>query len=165
MLLKHANKIVLCSCCLLMLMPFSVSAEDSQENKEGQLDWKLDRVIEGDSKNEQSQTETELEKSFPELFEAETDSMIDSVKEENQESLDKLETELFAMDTGQNTIINDTKQSLFASDYVAPAAPADSIQEDESESSWFTNVLVTGLAGFACVVLGGVYFMLRGLSE
>ncbi|WP_010532264.1 type VII secretion protein EssA [Lentibacillus jeotgali] len=163
MLLKQMNKIILGSCCLLLLMPFSASAEDSPDEK-GQMEWKIDRIKQNESDNEQSVEETELEKRFPDLFKEATHSTIESVKQENKESLKDLEASLFTMNTEGDTMIADTRQSLFKSDYVAPQTSTDEQMDNEDGSSWFNNALMAGLTGLACIVGGGVYAMIQRLG-
>src|SRR5699024_1611741 len=111
MLLKQINKVILGSCCLLLLMPFSASAEEAPDEK-GQMDWKIDRIKQNESQNNQSGGKTALEKKFPELFKEETHSTIESVKEENKESLEETENALFTMNPEGNTMLVDTRQSL-----------------------------------------------------
>ncbi|QKY69805.1 type VII secretion protein EssA [Lentibacillus sp. CBA3610] len=160
MLLKQINRIVLGSCCLLLLMPFSVSAEDTPDEK-GEMDWKVDRIKQDNSTNENSGGETELEQEFPELFKEETRATIESVQKEKKESLEETEKALFTINPEKNTTIADTKESLFTSDYVVPETSTDQQQEDEGGSSWFNNALMAGLTGLACVIGAAVYTMIQ----
>ncbi|MEN1967620.1 type VII secretion protein EssA [Lentibacillus sp. N15] len=162
-LLKQISILSLCLSCLLLILPFTVSANDSQENK-GKLQWKIDRIVEGKKKNTEKTTETELEKKFPELFKEETKKKIDSVKTEDKESIEDLEHSLFTMDPQTDTTIKDVKQSLFTAEYTTPET-TDNEDQDEQGNSWFNNVLLAGLTGIACIVCGGVYIMMRKLTD
>ncbi len=142
-------------------MPLSASAEDNDESK-GKINWKIDRIMEKDSKEERSKRETELEKRFPELFKEETTEVISTIKEEKHESIDKLEQDLFATEIEANTMIDDTKQALFTPDYVAPEAASSTEEEEDNESS---SLLMTGFIGLACLIGGGMYLMFQRLAD
>ncbi|WP_276208111.1 type VII secretion protein EssA [Gracilibacillus thailandensis] len=152
---------ILICCLFLLLMPLSASAEDNDESK-GKINWKIDRIMENDSKEERSKRETELEKRFPELFQEETTEVISSIKEEKQDSIDKLEQDLFATEIEANTMIDDTKQALFTQDYVAPEASSSTEEEEGNESS---SLLMTGFVGLACLIGGGMYLMFQRLAD
>lgn len=164
MLLKKMNIIILGSCVLLLLMPFPASAEESTDEK-GQIDWKIDRITEDERSSDYRNEETELEQTFPELFKEETHGTIESVEEENSESLKELEKALFTMDSEENTMIADTKEALFTSDYVVPETSTQKQQDDEAGSSGFNSVLMAGLTGLASIVGAGVYIMVQRLGE
>ncbi|WP_018932436.1 type VII secretion protein EssA [Gracilibacillus lacisalsi] len=161
MLLKSISKMILICCLFLLLMPLSASAEDNDESK-GKINWKIDRIMENDSKEERSKRETELEKRFPELFKDETTEVISTIKEEKQDSIDKLEQDLFATELEANTMIDDTKQALFTQDYVAPEAASSTEEEVDNESS---SLLMTGFIGLACLIGGGMYLMFQRLAD
>ncbi|MGP4040970.1 type VII secretion protein EssA [Gracilibacillus sp. D59] len=161
MLHKPMRKIMFISCLFFLLAPLTASAEDKDESK-GKMDWKIDRIIEKNSDSKQSNQETELEKRFPDLFKEETTEVISSVKKKKQDSIDQLEQDLFATNFEKNTTIEDTKQALFTQDYVAPKPVSSSEQEQESGSS---SLLMTGFAGLACLVCGGMYLMFQRFSD
>lgn len=164
MLRKRSSQTMIGICCLLLFMPIPASAEDSPQDK-GKMDWKIDRIIQGESEEERHQTETELEKRLPELFDEETKVTIQSVQKENKESVDDLKDSLFAMDFEADATIDDTKEALFTSEYVAPKSSSNHDDDEEGGNSWFNNVLLAGLTGLGCIVFGGIYVMFRKLSD
>lgn len=165
MLLKQINKIVLGSCCLFLLIPLPVAAEDDKSKEKGQMDVKIDRIMQGESGDEQSSEKTELEIKLPELFTEETRTTIESVKGENKETLEETEQALFTINVEGNPTIADTKEYLFTSKYVAPDTSTYNQQNNEGDSSWFNTVLITGLSGLACVIGAGVYIMAQRLGS
>lgn len=142
-------------------MPLSALAEDT-EQKKGSINWKVDRIIEKDSDKEQNHSETELEKRFPELFKEETSEAISSVQENKQKSLDQLEQDLFATDLPKNTTIEDTKEILFAEDYVAPQVAS---SENPSDNSGGFSIFFMALTGIAVLMSGGIYVMYQRFVE
>lgn len=167
MLLKIVSRTILLSACFLLLMPVMVSAEDqaetNQESKNsensGKMNWKIDRVINRDSNR--NKTETELEKSFPNLFKEETTTAIHQVKEEKQESIDELKSQLFTTKIDSSTTIEATKELLFNADYVAPRTVDTAEEEDTSNSS---PLLMISLGALACVVSGAVFLLFQRLT-
>ncbi|MGY0691175.1 type VII secretion protein EssA [Virgibacillus sp. FSP13] len=162
-LLKRTNLVPICLLCLLLMLPYQASAEDSSDNK-GELEWKIDRIIQDETGDDRKNTETELEKTFPDLFKEETTSVIQAEQVENEETMDQLETALFTMDSNGNSTINNLEQSLFTSEYTAPKTSSE-VQEEKQDGSWFTNAFVIGLIGLVCAVFGGIYIMMRKLSD
>ncbi|ENH96302.1 hypothetical protein J416_11537 [Gracilibacillus halophilus YIM-C55.5] len=153
---------ILSTCCLLLLMPVQASAEESNEQN-GEMNWKVDRIIEK-NKQQQNDQETELETRFPELFKDETAEKIASVKQKNQASLDQLENGLFSMEMDRDTTIKETKESLFATDYEAPKTASTS-NEENSNDSMFSTLLMIGLVGVVCVISGGIYVLYQRLID
>ncbi|WP_235000450.1 type VII secretion protein EssA [Virgibacillus dakarensis] len=149
--------------CLLLMLPFQASAADSPK-KNGELEWKLDRIIQNESGDNRRNTATELEKTFPDLFKEETTSVIEEKQVESTESIEKLGESLFTMESEGNTTIKKLENALFTSEYTAPTTSSEKAQE-EQESSWLNNALVAGLTGLVCVVFGGIYIMMRKLSD
>ncbi len=146
------------------MLPYQVSAEDNTDNK-GELEWKIDRIIQDETGDDRKNTETELEKTFPDLFKEETTSVIQAEQVKNEETIDQLETALFTMDSNGDSTIHKLEQSLFTSEYTAPKTSSSEAQEEEQDGSWFTNAFVIGLIGLVCVVFGGIYLMMRKLSD
>lgn len=151
-------------CFLVLLVPISTSAEDSSKYQ-GKMQWDIDRVLQGENEENRHRTESELEKTFPELFNDETYETIHSVEKENKESMTELENSLFSVDIEKDGVIDDTKEALFTSDYVAPKPSDNNDDESEKEGNWFNNMLFGGLAGLGAIVLGGMYMMVRQLSN
>lgn len=143
-------------------MPVLASAEVTDEESTnkgiGHIDWKIDRIIKKDS--QQNKNETELEKSFPDLFKEETTTTIHQVKEKEQASFKELKDGLFTTDINASAMIEETKEMLFTADYVAPRT-VDTEEEAESSSS---SILMVSLAALACVVSGAVFLLFQKLT-
>ncbi|MEW9676385.1 type VII secretion protein EssA [Lentibacillus sp. L22] len=163
MLLRRTKLLFLCICCFLLMLPVTASAEDDSKNK-GQIQWKIDRIIQGDNEGLERNTETEQEKRLPDLFKEETKNKITSKQKDQKESMEDLEHSLFTMDMEPDTTVKQVKQSLFTADYTAPKAEKHNDQEEESQS-WFNNMLFIVLAGLACILFGGVFIMMRKLTD
>ena len=164
MLRKQIHKITLCIFCLLLVLPANASAEDSPKNK-GEIQWDIDRIIQDDPVEERYRTESEMEKIFPELFTDETHKTIQSVEQKNQAKMQEFENSLFLIDVEKDDMIDDTKEALFTSDYVAPKSPSGDHDKPVQESSLFNNLLIAGFIGLGVIVLGGIYMLFRKLAD
>ncbi|WP_035725076.1 type VII secretion protein EssA [Gracilibacillus boraciitolerans] len=162
--LKLISIILLINFCLLLLMPLSASAEDSDQNK-GKIDWKIDRIIEKGQKKENNNRETELEKRFPNLFKEETAEVISAIQAAEKQSIEQLERDLFSSNIEGNTTIEKTKQALFTSDYVAPSSVAAEAEDQEENGNSFNTLLMGGLAALACFVSLGVYILYQRIAN
>lgn len=138
------------------------AAEDSLENR-GNIKWDIDRILDDGLEEERYRNESEMEKMFPELFQDETYETIRSIQEKNKQSMEDLESTLFSTEFEKNKMINDTREHLFTSDYVAPKSSKNT--EIEQESGWFNNILIAGLMGVGALALGVMYMMFRHLAD
>lgn len=161
---KQSHKIILGVCCLLLLMPITTSAEGNQENR-GKINWDIDRILDDGSEADRYRIESELDKKFPELFHDETTETIRSIQEKNKESMKALESTLLSTEFEEDKMINDTREHLFTTDYIAPKSSENHHEEIEQDSSWFNNILIGGLTGVGLIVLGTMYMMFRHLSD
>ncbi|WP_416151680.1 type VII secretion protein EssA [Salipaludibacillus sp. HK11] len=143
-------------------MPLSISAENSTDTDKGKIDWKIERISEKDRNSDHSNQETQLEKRFPDLFKGETFDEIQNVKENQQESLEYLEQNLFALEVESNSTIEDMKQALFTTDYVAPTATTSSEEEQINMGSSF---LLIGFVSIASFISWGIYVMFQKLTD
>jgi len=157
------NFLVLFALCFLLIPVAQVLAEENGENL-GEMELKIDRIIEGDSGNRQN-TETELEKTFPELFKEETTNTIHKTQGEKSADLEKLKQELFFGNIGEYSLLEETRDSLFASSYTAPKIASDENAEEEPNSPWLNNALIAGLIALVFTVLGGIFALVRRLSD
>src|SRR5699024_10968849 len=119
MLRKQILKITLCIFCLLLVLPANASAEDSPKNK-GEIQWDIDRIIQDDPEEERYRTESEMEKILPELIDEGTYETIQTVEQKNQAKMQEFENSLFLIDIEKEDMIDETKEALCTSDYVAP---------------------------------------------
>ena len=164
MLRKQILKFTLCIFCLLLVLPTNASAEDNPKNK-GEIQWDIDRIMEGDSDGKRYRTESEMEKIFPELFDEGTYETIQTVEQKNQAKMQEFENSLFLIDIEKDDMIDDTKEALFTSDYVAPKSPSGDHDKPVQESSLFNNLLIGGFIGMGVIVLGGIYMLFRKLAN
>lgn len=164
MLQKHSRIFMAGFCCLLLFAPLSEAAADSNPDK-GKLEWKLDRVIQDKSGEDQYPTKTELEKTLPGLFSDETTAKIKSVQREKKKSTDHLQESLFTGDLEAEDTVADTEEALFTSDYTAPKQPHNHEEGTEGKSSWMNKLLIASLIAFGCILCGGIYLMFRKLSD
>lgn len=145
-------------------MPITTSAEDKPENR-GKIKWDIDRILEDGSEEDRYRIESELDKKFPELFHDETTETIRSVQEKNKASMKDLESILFSTEFEEDKMINDTREHLFTTDYVAPKSSQNHHDEINQESSWLNNILIGGLTVVGALILGVMYMMFRQLSD
>src|SRR5699024_11531090 len=116
MLRKQILKFTLCIFCLLLVLPTNASAEDNPKNK-GEIQWDIDRIMEGDSDGKRYRTESEMEKIFPELFDEGTYETIKTVEQKNQAKMQEFEKSLFLINIKKYDMIDITKKSLIMLDY------------------------------------------------
>ncbi|MEK4801146.1 MULTISPECIES: type VII secretion protein EssA [Oceanobacillus] len=150
--------------CFLLLPISLASAEDSSENS-GEMQWKIDRIIENESGHNQQNTETELEQVFPDLFKEETTQKIESTQIQQETELDNLEQALFEGEVGESSVIKDTRESLFETTYTAPTVAAGNDEDEDQSSPWLDTALIAGMAGLVFVVLGIVFVLIRKLAN
>lgn len=148
----------------------SVSAKAEETLKHsGKLQFKQERIGRDDQSSlgeVSAQMETELEKVAPDLFKEETALSIKEKQTKTIESQNNLENMLFIQQGIENTVLEDTETSLFATDYTAPQnrAQEDSIQASDSEGKMGTMIL-SSLIGVALAICGGIYAFMRKAFE
>lgn len=76
-----------------------------------------------------------------------------------------LESILFSTEFEEDKMINDTREHLFTTDYVAPKSSQNHHDEINQESSWLNNILIGGLTVVGALILGVMYMMFRQLSD
>ncbi|MEN2768992.1 type VII secretion protein EssA [Ornithinibacillus xuwenensis] len=162
--LKLVKRVLLCSSILLILggNAHLVSAESSS-NDRGNLEFKIDRIEKGNETDKEIR-ETELEKVFPTLFTEEIESNIQAKQIEEEQSLEELEQSLFSMETESYETLEDIKQTLFTEEYSASASTTVQEQEDRKQSGWGTPIIAVFI-GFALLLCGGVYVLMRKLLD
>jgi len=146
------------------MLATQASAEDNSGNT-GEMEWQIDRITENNSETTGQSTETELEQTFPDLFAEETIETIETTQANQETALEDLEQTLFQEDIGENSIIQDTRESLFGKDYTAPALETDENANAEQGSTWLDTALLIGLAALVVVVLGGIFGLIRKLAD
>ncbi|MFC0015753.1 MULTISPECIES: type VII secretion protein EssA [Allobacillus] len=158
MSLKSFRKIVLLSCFLILLWPH-VATADNQDDK-GKIDWKIDRISE--SNRNKSNIETELDRSFPELFKSKTTQQISLIQNKQKQSIDQLRQELFSIELSENAMIENTKEQLFPENYVAPKTTKDFNSNNALTTKPMTIVF---LFAIACFLSGFVYYLFRRFAD
>ncbi|GAB3799675.1 type VII secretion protein EssA [Virgibacillus kimchii] len=157
-------KIILFLCMsLLILVCLPVSAMADTE-KRGELQFKIDRII-GGNDGETELRETELERSFPDLFSDDVGLIIEEREKENQQMMEELEESIFTADLQANSTVEEVKDALFSEDYTAVASGRGEMQEENTASSSFNNTLLTIFSGLGILLFGGLYFMMRSMFD
>lgn len=157
---KQINCSILCI-IFFFLLPVSIQAEEHEKNS-GELEIKINRITE-DRKNIENK-ETELERIFPELFEAETAEKIEQAKEAQKQDMLDLKEELFLGEQKEYSFLEETKDLLFTPEYdVVESYTA--VDTDEQHSNWANRLLITGIVVFVCAVLGGCFALVRKLAN
>lgn len=146
---------------------FHVLAEEGYAtNKSGEMRLKIERIgeQESDGENNQKNIETELDKKFPHLFQEETKAIIKWKQEATNHSTEKLKQQLFEQPSEADTTLNDMKESLFSSDYVATVTTSNQSMDD-SDTGPMSNKLFAGLTGLIGMLSVGAYMLVQNLSE
>lgn len=162
MLRKISNGFLISFCCVFLVFPDTSLAADKETN-EGKIKWDTNRILEDEKDEEADYQESELEEVFPELFEEETQDTMQQIQEENKETMSQLKSSIFSKELKKDNTVEETEKSLFTSDYVAPSS---SSEDEQAESNSGLNfVLVLSFIGLGIIILGGIYFMIRKLTD
>lgn len=162
MLRKISNGFLISFCCIFLVFPDTSLAADKETN-EGKIKWDTNRILEDEKDEEADYQESELEEVFPELFEEETQDTMQQIQEENKETMSQLKDSIFSKELKKEESVEGTEKSLFTSDYVAPSS---SSEDEQAESNSGLNfVLVLSFIGLGIIILGGIYFMIRKLTD
>ncbi len=159
MSLKSIFHVLLLSCILLLLWPYTASAEEQDDDK-GKIDWKIDRISESD--RSQNGMETELERSFPELFKAGTSEQIEMVQTDREQSTEQLKQNVFSLELTSDETLEETKELLFTEDYVAPKTSSHPIDQNTSSTSTMT---IIWLMAVACALSGIAYLIFKRFAD
>ncbi|WP_153463036.1 type VII secretion protein EssA [Sediminibacillus terrae] len=159
---KLAKHSLLLAVSLLVL--FSIAAPAVVAEKNGSLEMKIDRIKE-EQNNSPSNHETELDKVFPDLFADETATVIEKKETENNQSMEELQEELFAMKKEPGTQLHATRDSLFKENYSLTASATTTAEEPEATSeesdSGLGNTVLMALTGAGLLLSGGLYIMMQ----
>lgn len=158
---RRINYFILFTLCFLFLPAFSIQAEEGDKNA-GELEIKVNRITD-DSAN-QSNTETELDKTFPDLFEEETTEIIKQTQEQKEQDIEKLRKQLFSGGVNEYSILQETKDLLFTPEYTASEA-ASGDQPEDDQYSMANQLLVAGLVSLVIAALGGCFALVRKLAD
>lgn len=160
---NHLSVFVVCM-CFLIAVPIQASAED-KSSPTGKLRIQTERIIQGEKSETQSRKETELEERAPNLFEKETYTIIQSKQKELASEQEKLEQLLFVTPQVQDFTLKDTKESLFASDYIAPKTINSNSEIADGNDGMAHNTLLYILLGMVVLICGGVFVSMRKMEE
>ncbi|MFA8437450.1 type VII secretion protein EssA [Pueribacillus sp. YX66] len=153
---------------LVLLLAFPVNAEETLQHT-GKLRFKQERIGGNNALSGQeisANTETELEKIAPELFDDTTKKMIETKQVERDEEQAELEKTLFLQPHEENVVLKETEAVLFANDYVTPRLVSEAEEHLESSDSGSTNTpILASLIGVALAICGGIYAFMRRMFE
>lgn len=157
---KQINGLLLLLLSIFVLIPNIVFAQDDEAEK-GKLKIKADRIIENDDYDNENLVETELEKTFPDLFKEETVEKIETKQTDNIEMTNKLKQQIFHEELPESTAIYEVKSELFTDDY-SPARMNAQEEEDPEQSSQPSSLFMYGsIATFLGMVFGGILLVAR----
>ncbi|MFP7493391.1 type VII secretion protein EssA [Terribacillus saccharophilus] len=161
--LKLVNLAFLFTLILLILLPGEVSAaiHSSEESERGSLELQIDRIQGKDRQTDNR--ETEKEKVYPDLFEAETSEELQQKAANKREELNSLQDEVFTLDIDKSTQMQEVQDKLFTPDYESEAASAQQADNTEEEES--SKVVLGFLIGTALVLCVGMYMLMRKLLD
>lgn len=134
----------------------------SDESEKGKIKIKTDRIIDNLDDEDIEVKETELDKSFPELFDDITTKQLKAYQVEEEQSINELKHLIFEEEEELNkTSLYDIKDELFDEDYTATTSTA-SDEKDEDSSNSISNIIFYGsLAVFIGMIGSGVVIVLR----
>lgn len=148
----------------LFLPTFAVQADEESSNTErGRLNMDLDRISGGNRGGEQVNKETELERTFPELFREETKETIVKKQLEQAEWFEEIQQSIFEMESQSDTTVAHVLESLFTDSYTAPSSDSRINEEEFSEGA--SNVLLFSIIGLVTLVGGFVFMMMRQVMD
>jgi len=159
---KQIKNLLLFSLLIFFLVPIQVLANEDGMGK-GKMQMKTDRILQ-DPKNENNIVETELDKTFPELFEEETREKIETQQTELQAETTRLKNHIFEEKIPETTSLYSIKNELFTDDYSSQRLGEED-QKHERSNNPISQVLFYGsLATFIAVIGGGVFMLLRNIE-
>lgn len=162
--LRNHTNVLIVLMCFLIAVPIQAYAED-KSSPTGKLRIQTERIIQGEKSEMHSGKETELEKRAPNLFEEETYTAIQSKQKELDSEQEKLEQLLFVSTQVKDSTIKDTKESLFASDYIAPKTTNSNSEIADGSDGMAHNALLYILLGMVVLICGGVFVSMRKMEE
>ncbi len=148
----------------LFLPSFAVLAEEQSSTAErGKLNVDLDRISGSNRGGDQTNTVTELEKVFPELFRDETKEVIDTKQLEQEKWLERLQQSIFEMESQTDATVALIQESLFTESYTTPATESRASEERSDEGA--NNVLLFSIMGMITMIGGAVFMMMRQVMD
>ncbi|MCK0473457.1 type VII secretion protein EssA [Halalkalibacter sp. APA_J-10(15)] len=161
---KLVNIMVYMLIASLFLPAFAVLAEDQSSTAErGKLNVDLERISGSNREGDQTNTVTELEKVFPELFRDETKEIIDTKQLEQEEWLEGLQQSIFEMESQTDATVARVQESLFTESYTAPTT--ENRASEDGSNGGANNVLLFSIMGFVTMIGGAVFMMMRQVMD
>lgn len=155
---KQIKFLLLFSLSIFFLAPFQVFA-DEKEPEKGKMEIKTDRILKS-LDDEGEIVETELDRTFPGLFDAETKEKIDDKQEKNEEVIKGVKSHIFLEEMPETTSLYDVQSELFTEDYQSPNVFAGEPVDEQSTN--FSSLVVYGsLVTFIGIIGGGVIMLFR----
>lgn len=159
MLLKRFALTIVIILMIGSLLPIGVVADDDQSDK-GRIEWQIDRISE--NRLETHSQETELERTFPDLFATDTREKIDRVLTEQDESIKTLRESIFTAELNVDSTVEETKEMLFADGYVAPNPSLHASDDTQESGSSFWMITIAAIASLLSIF---VWFVFQRMAD
>ena len=155
---KQINFLLLLYLFIFFFVPLQVLANE-EEPRKGKMEIKTDRILKNPA-DEGEVVETELDRTFPSLFDVETKEKIEDKQEKNEAVISEMKNQIFLENMPETTSLYDIKSELFKEDYQSPNVFAGEPIEEKSTN--ITSLVVYGsLVTFVTIIVGGVIMLFR----
>ncbi|MEI3604076.1 type VII secretion protein EssA [Pseudogracilibacillus sp. SE30717A] len=156
---KQISILLLFSLSIFFFMPTSIFANEEGTGK-GKMQIKTDRILKNpDEENEIM--ETELDKSFPDLFKEEVKEKIATKQLKDKEETEEIRSAIFFEEMKASTSLNDIKNELFTENYESSKAFAGEELDKETSNKVSSFVFYGSITAFLMIIGGGIVFLLR----
>jgi len=161
--LKRGSILSLLILILILMLAAGSNAPvlaEEELDKTGELRFQIERIDEGEKGR--GTVETELDKTFPQLFEQDTRRKIIRKQYETSQDLKELKKDLFPGNVKLDRNPNEMSGPLFAADYAEPRLE-DVPEEDAAKP--FSPFVLTILVLVAGTLLAIVFWLIRKVSQ
>lgn len=160
---KQINYLLLLFLSIFIIIPNLVFAHDDATEK-GKLNIKTERITGNESDANQELVETELERTFPDLFEDETKEKIELKQKEEEVETNYIKQQIFQASLPSSTAIYEVKSELFTEDYTPPKKVVQEDEEDDETNNSSPLVVYGSIVSMIGIVLGGIFLVIRNLG-
>ncbi len=156
---KQISILLLFSLSIFFFMPTSIFAKEEGQGK-GKMHIKTERILK--TPEEDSETsETELDKSFPDLFEEEVIGKIEAQQMKNREGTETVRRSIFLEEMPASTSLYDMKTELFTEEYETPKVFSGEEIDGETSNKVSSFVFYSSIAAFLMIIGTGIVLLLR----
>ena len=157
---KQSNVLLLFSLSIFFIIPTVVTADEDGGGK-GKLQIKTDRIIENNREEDADIVESELDKSFPELFQEETKEKIELQQKEMEKATNDLKRDVFHEEMSEMTTLYEVKNELFTENYTSPKVFATEDTDEPSTNTLSSIIYYGSFVGFIGLIGSGILMILR----